>query len=148
MVASCRQSCPIDWTNFPKRLARPVSACVASRFAPKPLPQTPNHRCLSFTCLSTCAAKHQAPSIEKARRFRPRFIATGSHSSLSRRYPPRPTFQIHRSGSRQRVALSNGRTYQYVLTAEECRLFNHLRKLEDHFKEEYPLIYDGSDSRL
>ena len=39
-------------------------------------------------------------------------------------------------------------TYQYVLTAEECRLFNHLRELEDHYKEEYPLVYDGSDPRL
>ena len=44
--------------------------------------------------------------------------------------------------------MSKGETYQYVLTVEECRLFNHLRELEDLFKEEYPLIYDGSDSRL
>jgi hypothetical protein len=44
--------------------------------------------------------------------------------------------------------MSERKTYQYVLTADECRLFNHLRELEDEFKEEYPLIYDGSDSRL
>lgn len=44
--------------------------------------------------------------------------------------------------------MSKDQTYAYVLTAEECRLFNHLRELEDQFKEEYPLIYDGSDSRL
>lgn len=44
--------------------------------------------------------------------------------------------------------MAKEKTYQYALTASECRLFRFLRKLETDFEAEYPMIYHGTDPRL
>jgi hypothetical protein len=44
--------------------------------------------------------------------------------------------------------MAKEKTFQFALTASECRLFRFLRELENDFEDEYPMIYDGTDPKL
>jgi hypothetical protein len=44
--------------------------------------------------------------------------------------------------------MAKEKTFQFVLTASECKLFRLLRELEADFQTEYPMIYHGADPKL
>ena len=44
--------------------------------------------------------------------------------------------------------MAKEKTFQFALTASECKLFRFLRELETEYEAEYPMIYHGTDPKL
>lgn len=69
-------------------------------------------------------------------------VSLASFSSGQQIQTNRPAPQVPES------IMAKEKTFQFVLTATECKLFRLLRELEADFQTECPMIYHDADPKL